>query len=141
MENKRYKPLIDKYFYIIWIIMTIILLPLTIISIVYPAGFIILILTDIFCYYFMVSSLVAYVELKEDTLYIKFGFIMKREIPYNKIRSLEKEKRIITYSMLSIKNALEHINLKYNKYDMVTISLKNNDEFIKEVNEKILKNK
>jgi membrane protein YdbS with pleckstrin-like domain len=141
MKVKRYKPLIDKYFWIIWIPLSILLLITTIISFSEIVALIIMIITDIFTYYFMISSLVSYVELRKDTLYIKYGFILKREIPYNKIRGIEKERRVITYSMLSIKNALEHINIKYNKYDMTTISVVGNDELIEELNKRISKEK
>ena len=137
MNLKRYKPLVDKYFWIIWIVLSIFLIPITILSYTQIVPFILMLIVDIFCYYFMVSSLVSYVELRKDTLYIKYGFILKREIPYNKIRGIEKERRVITYSMLSIKNALEHINIKYNKYDMTTISVVGNDELVIELNKRI----
>lgn len=138
---KRYKPKIDKYFYIIWIPLTIVLIASTILTIGYLIAFILLLLTDIFSYYFMISSLIGYVELKEETIYIKFGFILKREIPYKKIIDIKKERRFITYSMLAIKNAFEHVNIKYNRYDMITVSVKNNDEFINDLKEKINKSK
>ena len=103
---KRYKPAIDKYFCLIWIPTIILLLICTIISLVEPIGFIIMLFTDIFCYYFLISSLVGYVEFREDYLYIKFGFILKRCIPYNKIREIAKERKLMTSSMLSLKNSL-----------------------------------
>ncbi len=94
-----------------------------------------MICVDVFTYYFMVSSLVGYVELREHTLYVKFGFILKREIPYDKIRELNKERRIMSYSMLSLKNSLEHINIKYNRFDMITVSVVKNDELIERLEE------
>ena len=39
--------------------------------------------------------------------------------------------------MLAIKNSLEHIDIKYNKYDFVTVSVKENDKFIKELKNKM----
>ena len=63
--------------------------------------------------------------------------ILNKEIPYDKIKEIKKERSFITYSPLSLKNALEHVNIKYNKYDLVTVSVKNNDVFIKELTKKI----
>ena len=130
---KKYKPKIDRLFWIIWSIVTIILVPCTIIALSDWVSGIILILTDIFTYYFMITSLVAYVELRENTMYVKFGFILKREIPYEKIIKIEKEKKVMSYSMLSIKNSYEHYNIRYNKYDMITVSVVDNEDLIKEL--------
>ena len=137
MENKRYKPMIDKYFWIIWIPLMAFLLAATLLSLFEPVVLVILLLTDLFCFYFMVSSLVGYVELREKSVYIKFGFIIKRDIQYNKIREINTERKVLTYSFLSLKNALEHINIKYNKFDMVTVSVLKNDELIMELNDRI----
>ena len=137
MENKRYKPMIDKYFWIIWVPLMFFLLAATLLSLFEPIALVILLLTDLFCFYFMVSSLVGYVELREKSVYIKFGFIIKRDIPYNKIRKINAERKVLTYSFLSLKNALEHINIKYNKFDVVTVSVLKNDELIMELNNRI----
>ena len=115
MNIKKYKPKIDRYFYLIWMPIIVLMLPLTIISFMSLPAFILLLCADVFTFYFMISSLVAYVELRENSLYIKYGFILKRNIPYNTILEVNKERRVITYNMLSIKNALEHVNIKYNK--------------------------
>ena len=137
MNYKRYKPAVDKFFWWIWIPMLVLLIGLTVISIFEIWALITMLCIDIFSLYFPVSSLCGYVELRENTLFIKFGFILKREIPYNKIRELVKERKVVTYSMLSIKNSLEHINIKYNKFDMVTVSVVGNDELIEELKKRI----
>jgi hypothetical protein len=41
--------------------------------------------------------------------------------------------------MLSLKNSFEHVNIKYNKFDMITISVKNNDELIEKLQKHIKK--
>ena len=87
----------------------------------------------------MISQLTGYVELRESSMYVRFGFILRKNIPYNKIKEFNKERRIITYSYLSLKNALEHINIKYNKFDMITVSVVNNDDLIKELEERTSK--
>ena len=134
MENKRFKPLFDKLFFIIWIPTSILMIAVTVISSFFPITLLILISVDLFVFYFLFSSLFGYVELRKNTLFIKFGFILKREIPYSKIRGVAKERKIYSESMLALKNALEHVNIKYNKYDVITVSVKENDEFIKELN-------
>ena len=139
MTIKRYKPAIDKYFWIIWIPTIIILLGGTALSLLEPLALAIMLFVDVFCFYFIISSLIGYVELREDSLYIKFGFILKKDIPYSKIREICKERKVMTDSMFSLKNALEHVNIKYNKYDIVTVSVVENDELINELNVRITK--
>ena len=134
MENKRFKPLFDKLFFIIWIPTSILMIAVTVVSAFVPVALLIMIPVDLFTFYFLVSSIFGYVELREQPLFIKFGFILKREIPYSKIRGTVKERRAYSESMLSLKNALEHVNIKYNRYDVVTVSVEGNDEFIKELN-------
>ena len=78
MEIKRYKPLIDKYFWIIWITLFIILIIPTILSLTELVAFLIMIGVFVFTFYFMVSSFFSYVELRDKSLFIKFGFIIKK---------------------------------------------------------------
>ena len=141
MNKKKYKPLIDKYFYCIWIPLSILLITFTVFSIAELPALLIMLATDIFTFYFMFSSLLGYCQLRENTLYVKFGFILKREIKYEDILELKKERGVMTYTMLSLKNALDHITIKYNKYDLIAISIKNQEEFILELEKKIAKAK
>ena len=137
MENKKYKPLIDKLFWWIWIPTVIMLVIGTAISFVSVIAFVLLLATDIFTFYFIVTSLVGYVELREKTLFVKFGFILKREIPYSMIMGISKERKLYTDSMLSIKNSMEHVRIKYNKFDVICVSVVDNDEFIDELKKRI----
>ena len=137
MNNKIYKPALDKLFLCIWIPLIVILISITILSLIDILTFVLLLFTDIFTFYFLFSSLAGYVELKEDIIFVKFGFIIKREIPYNRIRRIYKERKIMTDTMLSLKNAMEHVVIKYNKFDMVAVSVKDNDTFIKDLEERI----
>ena len=143
MENKRYKPLLDKLFFIIWVPTFVIMLALTVVPIAlsfYLPLLISLLVTDVFVFYFMVSPLFGYVELGERSVLIKFGFILKREIPYEKIRGFSRERKFYADSMLSLKNALSHVNIKYNKFDVVSVSVIDGDGMINEI-EARLKNK
>lgn len=137
MEIKRYKPLIDKYFWIIWITLFIILIIPTILSLTELVAFLIMIGVFVFTFYFMVSSFFSYVELRDKGLYIKFGFIIKKEIPYDKIRDIIKERKLYSESSFSIKNSIEHVVIKYNKFDNVTVSVKNNDDLIQKIKYRI----
>ena len=136
LKNKKFKPLIDKLFWYIWIPTSILMITLTAICATNLLAFIIMIPVDLFTYYFLFSSICGYVELREETVFIKFGFIIKREIPYSKIRGLAKERKFYSDSMLSLKNSFEHVNIKYNKFDMISVSVVNNDEFIAEIEER-----
>ena len=138
MNAKRFKPKIDKMFW--WILiptMTLLLgmtgafaflSPLSVLFIMLP--------TDVFCLYFIISPLFGYAELREDALFIKFGFIMKREIPYSKIRGTSFARKFYSDSMLSLKSALDHVNVKYNTFDLVSISVVENEDFARELLER-----
>ena len=137
MSNKRFKPLIDKSFYMIWIPTVLLLVAATVISFTSPIALVILIATDVFTLYFLFSSLAGYVELREESVFIKLGFIMKIDIPYEKIRGFSRQRKIYSDSTVSIKNSLEHVNIKYNKFDLVSISVVTNDELISEIEARI----
>ena len=64
MENKRFKPLIDKGFLIIWVPLIIFLAVATALSIVGTVALCIMIATDLFTLYFLVSPLFGYAELR-----------------------------------------------------------------------------
>lgn len=138
MENNKFKPGIDRMFWIILIFTSALMLSLTVIlSIFYSPILFLMIAADIFVLYFLISPLFGYVELRENGVFIKFGFILKREIPYGKIRGLEKCRKLYSDSMVSLKNKIEHVNIKYNTFDVVSVSLQNNDAFIEELNLRI----
>lgn len=137
MPKKRFKPLIDKTFYIIWIPTAVLLAAATVIALSSLLALLILIATDLFTLYFLLSSLAGYVELRENTVFIKLGFIMKLDIPYEKIRGFSRQRKIYSDSTVSIKNALEHVNIKYNKFDIVSVSVVTNDELIGEIERRI----
>ena len=99
-----------------------------------PGALWIMIPTTLMVIYFLVAPLFGYVELREDGLFIKYGFFMKKEIPYERIRSVEKDRRWYSESMMSLKSALEHVNIKYNSFDVTTVSVEDNDGFIRELN-------
>ena len=133
VQNKRYKPKFDKLTLWIWIPTAALLLAATALSVFYPIAFIIMLAADIFTFYFLATSFAAYVEVGEQALFIKFGFIKKREIPYNKIRGISRERKIYADSMMSIKNSLDHINIKYNSFDIVSVSVIDNEALIADI--------
>lgn len=137
MQVKRYKPLVDKLFYIILIPMVLLLAAVTVVSAFEPTMLLVTVPVDIVCLYFLISPLFGYVELRESSLFIKFGFFMKREIPYSKIRGISRARKWYSDSMLSLKNSMEHVDIKYNSFDATCVSVKDNDTFIKELEERI----
>ncbi len=128
--NKIYKPKIDGLFYAIWVPTVALLAVCTVIACTAPIALIIMIATDIFTLYFLISPLFGYVELRENTLFIRYGFFLTREIEYIRIREMKKERKIYTESMLSLKNAMEHVTVKYNKFDITAVSVTDNDDLI-----------
>ena len=128
--NKIYKPKIDGLFYAIWIPTVLLLLVCTVIACTAPMALVIMLATDLFTLYFLVSPLFGYVELRENTVFIRYGFFLTREIEYIRIREMKKERKIYTESMLSLKNAMEHVTVKYNKFDITAVSVTDNDDLI-----------
>ena len=133
MENKIYKPLFGKMFYAIWIPTAVFLLAMTVVSAKYISALIIMLATDIFTLYFLLSSVYAWVELRENSVFIRFGFIKTVEIPYERIRGVSKERKFYADSMMSIKNSMEHVNIKYNRFDVASVSVVDNDAFISDL--------
>jgi hypothetical protein len=117
------------------------MLGVTVLSFFEPTALFVMLPVDIFTFYFLFSSLFGFVELREKSVFIKFGFILKTEIPYSSIRGIAKDRKFYSDSMLSLKNALSHVNIKYNKFDLVTVSVKENDEFIEELTRRIKKDR
>lgn len=139
MENKKFKPLVDKLFHIIWIPTSCLLLIATYFSAFEPLALFITLAVDVLCFYFIISPLFGYVELRDNSIFIKVGFFIKKEIPYDKIRGITKERKIYSESMISLKNAMEHVNIKYNRFDVISVSVNTNDEFIGTLEERCAK--
>lgn len=137
MENKIYKPKVDRLFYIIWIPTVLLLIAATVITCFNIIPLLLMLSVDIFTLYFLVSPLVGYVELRPDSMFVKYGFILKRDIPYTNIREIKKERKLYSESMMSLKNAIEHVNIKYNSFDVTTVSVTDNDAFIIDLKSRI----
>jgi len=134
MQVKRFRPKIDKLYRILLTVTNALCLPLLFIPTLFsPVTLFITLPLFVFVNYFFVSPLFGYVELRETELFIKYGFFLKKTIPYAKIRSAEKERKFYCESMMALKNALEHVNIKYNTYDVTTVSVEDNDAFIEEL--------
>ena len=137
MENKRYKPLIDLMFWLICISSAVPAVALFILAFGNTGATVIASIVALVVFYLIISPLFGYVELKESSVYIKYGLVLKKEIPYSKIRGLKKDHSFLSNSMLSLKNALDHVEIKYNAYDTTTVSVDGNDEFIEELQKRI----
>ena len=133
MEYKRYKPKIDRLFWFILIPTLILLAAVTVLAVFAPSALWVIIPTDVFTVYFLITTLFGYAELREKCVFIKFGFFMKREIPYDSIYGTEKVRKFYSDSMLSLKNSIEHVNIKHDKFNLTSISVVGNDEFLAEL--------
>ena len=129
--------MIDKSFWFIWVPTVALLAVGTVIALSAPIALCIMVATDLFTLYFLVSPLFGYVELREETVYIKFGLLTDREIPYGKIRDVSHERKIYADSMIALKNSLEHVNIRYNRFDIASVSVVTNDELISELQKRI----
>lgn len=141
--NKRFKPKKDKLFYIITISVNLFLL--LVFGIILGltrklSSFVILIFVFIFVNYILLSSLFGYVEIKKDVLFIKYGLILRKTIPLEKIKKVELKNKYYSDSFLSLKNSIEHIDITYNTYDKTCVSVVQNSILLEELNKIILKN-
>ena len=136
MEYKRFKPLVDKMYLWICVPTAVFVLVPTVLACFEPTALFVMIPTLLLVSYFIITPLFGYIELREETLFVKFGFIMKREIPYSKIRGTEKKRGFYSESMLSLKCSFEHVNVKYNRFDIISVSVKENDVLISEIEQK-----
>ena len=134
----RFKPKFDRLFVWLCVLMNLIILGCTIPTAIFaPSTLFINIPIFLFANYFFVSPLFGYVELRSDELFVKYGFFLKRHIPYASIKSLKKERKLYTDTMLSLKNAMEHINIRYNSFDLTAVSVTDNDALIAAIEGKI----
>ena len=139
MEATRFKPRYDKSFLLIWVPTLALITAMTVISAFSPYSLFITVPVDILVLYFLFSSVVGYVEMRQDGIFIKCGFFIKREIAYEKIRGVSKERKIYADSTVSIKNSLEHVNIKYNLYDVISVSVDDNDKLVELIAQKLNK--
>ena len=134
MNVIRYRPKLDRMFWILVSVTNLLLLsPILLLCFDYSGAIWILILSLLFADYFFVSPLFGYAELREDSLFIRYGFILKKTIPYNSIRGIKIERKWYSEAMLSLKNSIEHVTVKYNRFDLTAISVKNNEAFAAEL--------
>ena len=137
MKNQRFKPLFDKTYKSIWISLSVLMILFTLLAVFEPTALFVMIPTDLFVFYFLITPLFGYVELREKSVFIRFGLILKREIPYEKIRGITKERKFYSDSMLALKNAMEHVNIKYNTFDVMSVSVMESGAFAQELEKRI----
>ncbi len=135
--SNRYRPKIDKFFWWMLVIVNAVCLSLLVISIFDPISFFCTVPIALFCNYFFISPLFGYAELREDHIFIKYGLILKKSIPYKRLRSVEIKRGIISEAVIDLKLSLEHIVIKYNTFDFTIISVKENQFLIEELREKM----
>ena len=133
----KFMPLVDKLFWIISIPTVLLTTVALIISIVDTVALIITASVEIIILYFLLSPLFGYVELREECIFIKYGLFLSKEIPYSSVRTVKKARRWYSYSMMSLKNAIEHVEIGFNRFDTTDVSVVNNDLLIEEINNRI----
>ena len=133
MPSKRFSPKIDKLYFLIAIPTLLLCAGVTVVAAFAPTALFAMVPVDLLVLYFLISPLFGYAELREESLFVRYGLLLKREIPYSAIRVAMKERKLHSDSMLSLKNAFEHVTVKYNKFDLTVVSVSDNDEFLAEL--------
>lgn len=133
-EVRRYRPKVGGLYFAIFVPTLTLILAVTVFAAIYdPFSLIVTAAVFLLILYFAVSPLFGYAELRDESLHIRYGFIMKVDIPYSKIRSVKRRRRAISYSTVSLKCDVEHIEIGYGSFDETTISLVDADEFVREL--------
>ena len=134
----RFKPQFDRFYKTVLILTSVFVLGvISVVSFFAPESLFVMIPSAAFVAYFILSSLVCYVELREKTCFIKFGFFTKREIEYSKITSVQMARGFYSESMLAVKNSIEHVNLWCGRFSATTVSVVDNPAFVRELEARI----
>ena len=125
---KKYKPRFDKLYWWTFLPTELLVLAVALVNcIIAPKTLFLTAPIVLLITYFLISPCFGYAELREETLFIKYGFLLKKEIPYKKIRKLERKRSFISESMMSLKCAVWHVEIRYNTFDVTTVSVKDED--------------
>ena len=88
MKHPKFKPLFDKTYRGIWISVCLLMAVCTLTSVWEPTALFIFIPTDLFAFYFLVSPLFGYVELREETVFMfnseisPFADFFSQQLPF-----------------------------------------------------------
>lgn len=131
---RRYSPMVDKLFWILFIPTNILVLGCVVVPSVFePSTLFITLPIFLFVNWFFISPLFGYAELREDHVLVRYGIILKRTIPYASVKSVARERRFYSDALMSLKNAFEHVCIRYGFCDVTVLSLKDNDGFAAEL--------
>lgn len=75
-------------------------------------------------------------ELSATGVLVKFGFFVKRELKYGEIRRTEIVKKLYSDSMVSLKNAIEHVNIWYGSFAVISVSVTDNAGLVREIEQR-----
>ena len=135
---QKFRVKVDGLFYWLFIPIAVILLGVTVtLGILDAVALAIILPIDLFILYFLVSPLFGYCELREEELFIRYGFIITRSIPYGRIRAIEEKRAFYTHSMLSLKCSFSHIDIKYNRFDVTSVGVVDSDIFASLLSQKL----
>ena len=139
MENEKFKPKFDILYYSTLIFSAVILIGVSLIGVIFDGALSILFVTvptTLLIGYFLLSPVFGYVELREKCVFVKFGFFASREIPYSKIRGTVIERKLYSDSMMSLKNSIEHLNIKHGTFDVTSVSVLDNAKLAEKIEER-----
>lgn len=134
----RFKPYFDKTFKVVLFLSSALCLMLFVaLSFVDFFAMLVCLACALLTAYFIISPLFGYAELRDKTLYVKFGIIMEKEIEYSRITRIKRGRGFYSDSFVSLKNSMEHITVWCGIGESVTLSVVDNDRFATELEERI----
>lgn len=136
MQNQRFKPKFDKLYWLSLSLCAVYMIVMTAISVGSRPMMIITGSVNLVLLWVLVAPWFGYVELREDVIWIRFGFFLKREVAYASIKRMQKVRHWYSESMIALKNAMEHVDIRYNACDVVSVSVTDNDALIEAIEQR-----
>lgn len=136
----KFKPQVDKYFYVPIIFVLILFIVPIMVGIVCKQMDQIIITAVLFIVIgtLLISPLFGYVKVENDYLYIRYGLFFRRKITYASIKEVEIEHKYYATSLISHKTSLNHLFIKYDSLNDTCVSVKDMDVLLALIEEKRL---
>jgi membrane protein YdbS with pleckstrin-like domain len=131
----KFKSKIDWWLHLVFAIMLIPNIHIIILLVLNGGNPIIAVILSVINIFLVIPIwLNTYYILDDDELRIRSGFCINMRIPYSDIKSIKETRDPTASAGLS----LDRIEIKYSKWGMVLISPKNKQNFITQLNQRII---
>ena len=139
MPKQRFRPKFDRLYWISFTVCAVYIVVMTAVSVGSVSMLCFMSAINAILVWVLAAPWFGYVELGEDAVLVKFGFFLKRVVPYADIRKMQKVCHWYSESILALKNAMEHVDIRYGACDVVSVSVTDNDALIAAIERRLRK--